>query len=93
MAQGTVIIKKQPRYNPRANVYFNSIAYYNEEMFLEWLEDTYQSYIASQAGEGEESMVVMDAAAFHKIPLIMKFLREIVPLMPTAFIPPGLINY
>jgi hypothetical protein len=91
--QGTVIIKKQPRYDPRVDVYFNPIAYHNEKMFLKWLKDTYQPYIASQAGEGEESMVVMDAAAFHKIPPIMKFLREAVPLMLTAFIPPGLINH
>jgi hypothetical protein len=62
-------------------------------MFLEWLEDTYQSYIASQAGEGEESMVVMDAAAFHKIPPIMKFLRKVVPFMLIAFIPPRLISH
>jgi hypothetical protein len=62
-------------------------------MFLEWLKDTYQLYIASQAGEGEESMMVMDAAAFHKIPPIIKFLRKIVPFILTALIPPGLINY
>jgi hypothetical protein len=87
--QGTVIMKEQPRYDPRVDVYFNLIAYHNEEMLLEWLEDTYQPYIASQAGEGEESMVVMDAAAFHKIPPIMKFFREAVPPMLTALIPPG----
>jgi hypothetical protein len=45
-------------------------------MFLEWLKDTYQPYIASHAGEGEENMVVMDAAAFHKTPHILKFLHE-----------------
>jgi hypothetical protein len=91
--QRTVITKEQPHYDPRVDVYFNPIAYHNEEMFLEWLEDTYQPYIASQAGEGEESMVVMDAAAFHKIPPIMKFLREVIPPILTALIPPGLISH
>jgi hypothetical protein len=91
--QGIVITKKQPYYDPRVDVYFNPIVYHNEKMFLEWLEDTYQPYIASQAGEGEESMVVMDAAAFHKTPPIMKFLREAAPLILTALIPPGLTNH
>jgi hypothetical protein len=91
--QRTVMIKKKPRYNPRVNFYFNPTAYHSKKMFLKWLKDTYQPYIASQAGEGEESMVVMDAAAFHKIPPIMKFLRKAVPLMLTAFVPPGLINH
>jgi hypothetical protein len=91
--QRTVIIKEQPRYDLRVDVYFNPTAYHNEEMFLEWLEDTYQPYIASQAGEGEESMVVMDAAAFQKTPPIMKFLREAVPPMLTTLIPPGLTSH
>jgi hypothetical protein len=91
--QGTIITKKQPHYDPRVDVYFNPIAYHNEEIFLEWLEDIYQPYIASQAGEGEESMVVMDAAAFHKTPPIMKFLRKAVPPIFTAFIPPGLTSH
>jgi hypothetical protein len=87
--QGTVMAKKQPRYNPRVDVYFNPTAYHNK-MFLEWLKDIYQPYIASQAREGEESMVGMNAVAFHKTPLIMKFLHEAVPPMLTALIPPGL---
>jgi hypothetical protein len=91
--QGTVMVKEQPRYDPRVDVYFNPTAYYNEEMFPEWLEDTYQPYIASQAGEGEESMVVMDAAAFHKTPPIMKFLHEAIPPMLAALIPPGLKSH
>jgi hypothetical protein len=91
--QRTIMAKEQPRYNPRVNVYFNPTAYYNKKMFLEWLEDIYQPYIASQAREGEESMVVMDAAVFHKTPLIMKFLHKAVPFMLIALIPPGLINH
>jgi hypothetical protein len=91
--QRTIITKKQPHYNPRVNVYFNPIAYHNKKMFLEWLKDIYQPYIASQAGEGEESMVVMDAAAFHKTPPIIKFLRKAVFPIFTAFIPPGLISH
>jgi hypothetical protein len=91
--QRTVMIKDQPRYNPRVDVYFKPTTYHNKEMFLKWLEDTYQPYIASQAGEGEKSMVVMDAAAFHKTPPIMKFLRKAVPPTLTALIPPRLTNH
>jgi hypothetical protein len=91
--QGTIITKKQPHYDPRVNVYFNPTAYHNKEMFLEWLKDTYQHYIANQAGEGEKSMVVMDATAFHKTPPIMKFLRKAVPPILTALIPPGLTSH
>jgi hypothetical protein len=92
-SQGTVITKKQPHYNPRVNVYFNPIAYHNKKMFLEWLKNTYQPYIASQAGESEKSMMVMDAAAFHKTPPIMKFLRKAIPPILTALIPPGLTSH
>jgi hypothetical protein len=87
------MVKKQPRYNPRVNVYFNPTAYHNEEMFLKWLKDTYQPYIASQTGEGEESMMVMNAAAFHKIRPIIKFLHEAIPFMLTALILPGLTSH
>jgi hypothetical protein len=91
--QRTIITKKQPHYDPRVDVYFNPTTYHNKEMFLEWLKDTYQPYIASQAGEGEESMVVMDAAAFHKTPPIIKFLRETVPFIFIALISPGLTSH
>jgi hypothetical protein len=74
--QGTVLAKEQFYYDPRVEVYFNPTAYYNEEMFLQWLKDVYQPYIAKNAYGKEESLVVMDAAAFYKIPAIMKFFHE-----------------
>jgi hypothetical protein len=91
--QGTVLAKEQPYYDPRVEVHFNPTAYHNEEMFLQWLEDVYQPYIAKNAHDREESLVVMDAAAFHKTPAVMKFIDEAQPTMLTALIPPGLTSY
>jgi hypothetical protein len=88
--RGIVLVKEQPYYDPRVEVHFNQTAYHNEEMFLKWLKDVYQPYIASQANVKEESLVVVDAAAFHKTPAVMKFLHEAEPPMLTALIPPGL---
>jgi hypothetical protein len=91
--QGTVLAKEQPYYDPRVEVHFNPTAYHNEEMFLRWLEDVYQPYVADNADGNKESLVVMDAAAFHKTPAVMKFLHEAYPLMLTALIPPGLTSH
>jgi hypothetical protein len=91
--QGTVLAKEQPYYDLRVEVYFNPTAYHNEEIFLKWLEDVYQPYIANNAHGEEESLVIMDAAAFHKTPAVMKFLYEAEPFMLIALIPPGLTSY
>jgi hypothetical protein len=91
--QGTVLAKEQPYYDLKVEVHFNPTAYHNEEMFLRWLEDVYQPYVADNADGNEENLVVMDAAAFHKTPAVMKFLHEAYPPMLTALIPPGLTSY
>jgi hypothetical protein len=89
--QGTVLAKEQPYYDLRVEVHFNPTAYHNVEIFLKWLEDVYQPYIADNAdADGkEESLVVVDAAAFHKTPAVMKFFHEAYSPMLTALIPPG----
>jgi hypothetical protein len=74
--RGTVLKREKPYYDPRVEVHFNPTAYHNEEMFLRWLENVYQPYIANHASGKEGSLVVMDAAAFHKTPAVMKFLHE-----------------
>jgi hypothetical protein len=91
--RGTVPEREKPYYDPRVEVHFNPTAYHNEEMFLRWLENVYQPYIANHASGKEESLVVMDAAAFHKTPAVMEFLHEAEPPMFTAFISPGLTSY
>jgi hypothetical protein len=91
--QRTVLAKEQPYYDPRVEVHFNPTAYHNEEMFLQWLEDVYQPYIAKNAHDKEESLVVMDAAAFHETPAVMKFINEAQSLMLVALISPGFIIY
>jgi hypothetical protein len=91
--QRTVSAKEQPYYDPRIEVHFNPTAYHNEKIFLKWLEDVYQPYIANNAHGEEESLVIMDAAAFHKTPAVIKFLYEAEPPMLTALIPPGLTSY
>jgi hypothetical protein len=93
--RGTVLNKEQPYCDPRVKVHFNPTAYHDEEMFLKWLKDLYQPYIANNAdADGkEESLVVMDAAAFRNTPAVMKFFHEAEPPMLTALIPPGLTGY
>jgi hypothetical protein len=73
-------------------VHFNPTAYHNEEIFLQWLEDVYQPYIAKNAYDKEESLMVMDAAAFYKTPAVIKFIYEAQPPMLTALIPPELTS-
>jgi hypothetical protein len=93
--RGTVLNKEQPYYDPMVEVHFNPTAYHNEEMFLKWLKGVYKPYIANNADDDgkEESLVVMDAAAFHKTPAVIKFFHEAEPPMLTALIPPGLTGY
>jgi hypothetical protein len=80
--QGTVLAKEQPYYDLRVEVHFNPTAYHNKEMFLRWLEDVYQPYVADNADGNEESLVVMDAAVFYKTFAVMKFLYEAYSPMP-----------
>jgi hypothetical protein len=48
-------------YDPRVDVHFNETAYNNEELFFQWLKDVYIPY-----ANGDNSMMVMDVAIFHK---------------------------
>jgi hypothetical protein len=80
---GKRIIASQENYDPRVNVYFNEIAYNNEELFSQWLKDVYISYIEEEAKAYEESMLVMNVATFHKIKDILALLKAngILPAM------------
>jgi hypothetical protein len=91
--QGTVLAKEEPYYDSRVEVHFNPTAYHNEEILLKFPKDVYQPYIAEHTHGEKESLVVMDAAAFHKTPAVMKFFHEASPPMLTALIPPGLTSY
>jgi hypothetical protein len=93
MIKGPFWRKKKPYYNSRVEVHFNPTAYHNKKIFLKWLKDVYQPYIAENIHGEEENLVVMDAAAFHKTPAVIKFFHEASPLMLIALIPPGLTSY
>jgi hypothetical protein len=74
--QRIVLAKEQPYYNLRVKMHFNPTVYHNEEMFLQWLENVYQPYITKNAYNKEESLMIMDAAAFYKTPAVIKFIYE-----------------
>jgi hypothetical protein len=78
---GKGIVAKKECYNDRVDVYFNKTAYNNENLFQEWLKCTYQPWIAHNARDGETSLIIMDAASFHKTEAILDFIRQLTPLM------------
>jgi predicted AAA+ superfamily ATPase len=88
--KGTVATREN--YNERVEVHFNETAYNNKELFHAWLRDIYQSYVIQQARNNEKSLIVMDAASFHKTENILDFIRNSEPLMTTALIPSGLTS-
>jgi hypothetical protein len=89
-SKGTVASKEN--YDNRVNVHFNETAYNNKDMFYIWLCDIYQPYVARHARCNEKSLIVMNAASFHKTETILDFVRQAEPLITTALIPPGLTS-
>jgi hypothetical protein len=89
---GKGTVAKKEKYDDRVDVHFNDTAYNNEDLFHKWLRDIYQPYVAQHADGNEESLIVMDAAAFYKKEIILNFIRNSEPPMTTALIPPGLTS-
>jgi transposase len=81
--KGTVASREN--YNPRVDVHFNETAYNNEKLFSQWLKDVYIPY-----ADGDNNMMVMDVATFHKTEGILGLLKSnnILP----AIIPPEFIS-
>jgi hypothetical protein len=65
---------------------------YNEKLFCKWLRDTFEPYVTGIIKAGETSLIVMDAASFHKTEGILTFIRTFETPMTTALIPPGLTS-
>jgi hypothetical protein len=89
---GKGTIAKRENYDEKVEVHFNEIAYNNEELFYSRLRDTFEPYVAGIIGAGETSLIVMDAASFHKTEGILTFIRISEIPMTTALIPPGLTS-
>jgi hypothetical protein len=89
---GKGTVAKRENYDERVEVYFNETAYNNEELFHSWLRDTLEPYVAGTIEAGETSLIVMDAASFHKTEGILGFIRTSETPMTTALIPPGLTS-
>jgi hypothetical protein len=89
---GKRTVASKENYDDRVDVHFNDIAYNNEELVQVWLRDIYQPYVTQHANGNEESLIVMDAASFHKTETILDFIWQAEPPMTTAFIPPGLTS-
>jgi hypothetical protein len=81
--KGTVVNREN--YNPRVDVHFNETAYNNEKLFSQWLKDVYIPY-----ADGDNNIMVIDVATFHKTEGILGLLKfnNILP----AMIPPELTN-
>jgi hypothetical protein len=104
MADGSILFKlviifynketvaKREHYNERIEVHFNKITHNNEELFYSWLKNNFKPYVAETAEVGETSLIVMDAALFHKTEAILDFIRNSEAPMTTALIPPGLTS-
>jgi hypothetical protein len=88
--KGTVV--KRETYDERVEVHFDETAYNNEELFHNWLQNIYQPYVARTACGSEESLIVMDAAAFHKTETILQYIKQCKPKIRTALIPSGLTS-
>jgi hypothetical protein len=89
---GKGTVAKREHYDERVEVHFNEIVYNNEELFCSWLRDIFELYVAEIAEAGETSLIVMDAASFHKTEAILDFIRNSEAPMMTALIPPGLTS-
>jgi hypothetical protein len=71
---GKGTVARREHYDDRVDVHFNETAYNNEDLFRTWLQNIYQLYVTQQACGIEESLIVMDAAAFHKTEAIRTFI-------------------
>jgi hypothetical protein len=89
---GKGTVAKREQYDEGVEVHFNETSYNNEILFHNWLENTYQPYVAQTAGDGDTSLIVMDAASFHRTEAILDFINTSAVQMSTALIPPGLTS-
>jgi hypothetical protein len=89
---GKRTVAKKEKYDDRVDMHFNNTAHNNENLFHTWLRNIYQPYVAQHANSNEKSLIVMNAAAFHKTETILNFIRNSEPPITIALIPPGLTN-
>jgi hypothetical protein len=89
---GKGTVARREHYDNRVDVHFNETAYNNEDLFYTWLQNIYQPYVTQQACGIEESLIIMDAAAFHETEAIRTFIKQAQPPIRTAIIPPGLTS-
>ncbi|RFU36305.1 hypothetical protein B7463_g152, partial [Scytalidium lignicola] len=81
-ASGQIYNKEKHLYHPGVTVEFNSTAYNNEELFMQWIDEEL-ILTANQT----DTLLVMDVATFHKTDLILERLKS--ANITTALIPPG----
>ncbi|RYO84901.1 hypothetical protein DL766_009945 [Monosporascus sp. MC13-8B] len=73
--------EEKKQYAAGVKVLFNEKAYNNEEIMTSIVNDL------GEYADGEDTLLVMDVAAFHKTPKLMELLRGY--RITTALIPPG----
>ncbi|KAI1818915.1 DDE superfamily endonuclease-domain-containing protein [Xylaria intraflava] len=84
--KGNVVATEGHRYHPGVTVRFNEKAYNNEGLLEEWIKTSLASYTRKK-----NSLLVIDAAAFHKTAGIKAALAE--NNVVSALVPPGLTAY
>jgi hypothetical protein len=72
-------------YHKGVTVHFNSTAYNNEELTIQWIDS--ELIPSLQPTAQDEVLLALDAAAFHKTPEILQKLRD--NHIITALVPPG----
>jgi hypothetical protein len=70
---------KKEKYNNRIDIQVNETAYNNEELFHTWLRNTYQPYVTEHASGSEESLIIINAASFHKTEITLNLSEILSP--------------
>ena len=85
---GQIEAKESDLYAAEATVEFNDTAYNNEELMVKFIDEE----LVSLAGVSADKplMLVMDCAAFHKTPTILRKLKD--KNINVVMIPPGCIG-
>ena len=84
--EGRVHREECDLYANGVTVEFNDTAYNNEQLFLKWIAEE----LSTLTEDGEEHLLVMDVAAFHKTETVLQSLRT--KKVSVALIPPGLTS-
>jgi DDE superfamily endonuclease len=82
---GKIEERESHLYHKGVTIHFNSTAYNNEELTMQWIDSELIPNLKPTAQD--EVLLALDVAAFHKTPAILQKLRD--NHIITALVPPG----